>query len=184
MVEVAGAWVAAPADVDADVAAGLAVDVTRAYDTEIAEREPQHRDGEDLVGVEVPRVRGDLHQHGSLRSRESRSRARLVQQLEEIVSGELDVLVTPLCGAIDAGDPLVRWIRRKSPVDKRVAGLGFVCRSLGQPEMPCGVVLPAVGVEERVLGIRIGWTSPQLLSSTYWRRDQLAGVATASSLTE
>lgn len=61
VVEVAGGRIVGVPDVDADVGGGELLPVTRADDLDVVVREPDHGDGEDLVGVEGPRVRGDDH---------------------------------------------------------------------------------------------------------------------------
>ena len=62
VVEVAGRGVGAPADVDAEVGGGERRVVARADDLERAVDEPQHGDGEDVVGVEGAGMGGDPHQ--------------------------------------------------------------------------------------------------------------------------
>ena len=89
VVEVARLGVRLPADVDADVGGRLRLRVARADDLERPVRELEHGDREDVVGVEVPWVRGDLHASrmtpspGAQRrapSRDSPARARPVSR--------------------------------------------------------------------------------------------------------
>jgi two-component system OmpR family sensor kinase len=74
-----------------------------------------------------------------------------VKPLEELVRGELDLLVPPLGGAVMAGDQAHPVESLEIAVDKRVASLGLVGRALSQAEMPGGIVVPGVGFQERVL---------------------------------
>jgi hypothetical protein len=85
------------------------------------------------------------------------------------VRGELDLLVPPLGRAVVAGDQPGAVQAAQVAVDERVPGLRLVRRALGQPEVPLGVLLPRMPLEEGVLVGGAGCTSPQSLSSTYWR---------------
>ena len=79
----------------------------------------------------------------------------------------------------------LRWRRTEVPVDERVPGLGLLGRSLGEPEMPLGEVIPRVGIEEGVLVVGAGLdVAPELLS-TYWRASMsFFACDTARSFTE
>ena len=103
----------------------------------------------------------------SPRGRPSVSRGPLVQELQQVVGRQLDLLVPPLGGAVQAGDQAIAVDAAKVAVDEPVAGLGLVGGALGQAEVPVGVLLPGVRLEERVLVAALGWTSPQSLLSTY-----------------
>ena len=59
VVEVAGRRIRAPADVDAEVRGGQRRLVARADDLQRPVDEPEHGDGEDVVGVEVAGMGGD-----------------------------------------------------------------------------------------------------------------------------
>jgi hypothetical protein len=43
-------------------------------------------------------------------------------------------------------------------VDEAVPGLGVIVGTLGQPEMPCGVLIPGMGLQEGVLVVGAGLT--------------------------
>jgi hypothetical protein len=73
--------------------------------------------------------------------------------LEEPVSGKLDRLVPPLGGPVDTGDQRRSMNTLQVAVDERVAGFRPVCGAIRQPEVPVGVLLPGVRLEERVLVI-------------------------------
>ena len=83
------------------------------------------------------------------------SGARLVQQLQEPVGREFNLLVAPLGGAVVAGDQSRSMKPAKVSVDKRVAGLRVITRTLGKSEMPLAVLLPGVRLEVIVLGCGI-----------------------------
>jgi hypothetical protein len=57
---------------------------------------------------------------------------------------ELDVLVAPLSRSIVAGDEPASMDSPEIAVDERVPGLRVVGRSLGQPEVPLGVLVPGM----------------------------------------
>ena len=79
------------------------------------------------------------------------------------MGGELDLLVPPLRGAVDAGDEARPVDPRQVPEDERVPGLGLVVRALGQPEVPGGVLLPGVPLEVGVLLLRPGLDPARLI---------------------
>ena len=68
------------------------------------------------------------------------------------MSGQLDVLVPPLGGAVDAGDQAGAVKASKISVHKGIPRLRVVRRALGQPEMP----LPVPGVRFEVGVLRVG----------------------------
>src|SRR5688572_9666755 len=77
--------------------------------------------------------------------------AHAVDQLEQLVCGELDLLVPPLRRAEVAGDDPRAVDAPEIAVDEGVPGLGLVVGAFGQPEMPFGVVLPGMLGEIGVL---------------------------------
>ena len=83
-----------------------------------------------------------------------------VQPLQEVVGGELDLLVPPLGRAIDARDQSRTVHAPEVAEAERVARLGPVVRPLGKPEVPGGVLLEGVPGEMGVLSLlqRSGWT--------------------------
>ena len=84
------------------------------------------------------------------------SAADAVEVLQEVVRRELDLLVAPLGGAVDARDQPAAVDPAEVAVDERVARLGLLRGALRQPEEPAAVVLPAVVLEVRVLRVRLG----------------------------
>src|SRR6185436_15142867 len=74
-----------------------------------------------------------------------------VELLEQVVGGQLDLLVAPLRGPEHAGDQAAPMKAPEVAEDERVAGLGLVGGPGGQPEVPRGVFVPLVLVEEVVL---------------------------------
>ncbi len=72
------------------------------------------------------------------------SAARLVEQLQQLVSRELDLLVTPLGRPVLAGDQPASMEAAKVAVDERVARLRLVGGAFGEPEVPLRVLLPGV----------------------------------------
>src|SRR6185312_14459602 len=97
------------------------------------------------------------------------SQGQLVQSLQQVVGGQLDLLVPPLGRPVQAGDDAHPVDAPEIPVDKGVPGLGFVGSAVGQAEMPPGVLLPRVPLQ---VGVVVGGSRldlPQSLSSTYWR---------------
>jgi hypothetical protein len=97
------------------------------------------------------------------------SAAALVEVLEQVVGGELDLLVVPFGGPVLAGDQAHAVEAAEVAVHEGVAGLGLAAGAVGQGQVPQGGLLPGVGLQEGVLIVAPGWTSPQLLLSTYWR---------------
>jgi hypothetical protein len=93
------------------------------------------------------------------------------------VGGELDLLVAPFGSAVLAGDQPGPVDPAQVAVDEGIAGLGLVGGALGQPEMPLGIVVPAMRVEERVLGVgpRLD-VAPVAVQDVLARGDQLARV--------
>src|SRR5918995_4067572 len=81
---------------------------------------------------------------------------RPVQVLQQLVGGELDVLVAPFRSAIHTRDQPRAVNPAEVPVDERIPGLGLVGDTVGEPEVPLGVLVPGVVREERVLGVRTG----------------------------
>ena len=77
-----------------------------------------------------------------------------VEPLQQLVGGELDRLVAPLGGAVHAGDQPHAVDAAEVAVDERVARLRLVVRALGEPEVPLGVLVPRVRLQERVLLVR------------------------------
>src|SRR5206468_242038 len=74
-----------------------------------------------------------------------------VEVLQELVCRELDLLVPPLRGPVVAGDQSHPMETAEVAVDKRVARLRLLRGALGQAEMPGGVFLPGMRLQERVL---------------------------------
>jgi hypothetical protein len=79
------------------------------------------------------------------------SGARLVQPLQQLVCGELDLLVSPLGSTVLAGDQAGSMNPAKVPIYERVPALGLISRFLVKAEVPIGVLIPSVGFKERVL---------------------------------
>src|ERR1700712_603252 len=80
----------------------------------------------------------------------------LVQVLKKVVSRELDILVPPFGRPVDARDEGRPVYPPEVSVDERIPGLGFVLGSVGEPQVPLRVVIPAVPLAERVLVRRLG----------------------------
>ena len=72
----------------------------------------------------------------------SRLAAALVEQLQELVGGELDLLVTPFRGPVMGGDQPGAVQAPEVAVDEGVARLGLVGRAIGEPEVPGRVLVP------------------------------------------
>ena len=82
------------------------------------------------------------------------SPGRLFEHLKQLVRDELDVLVTPLGGPVVARDQAHSMHPTEVPVHECVLGLGVLGGALGESQMPLGVLLPGVRLEERVLLLR------------------------------
>src|SRR5689334_11160006 len=65
-----------------------------------------------------------------------------VQALQQVVGGELDILVPPLGGPVLAGDDAHAVQTTQVAVDECVPGLGLVLGGVGEPEMPPRVLRP------------------------------------------
>ena len=74
-----------------------------------------------------------------------------VEVLQELVRGELDLLVPPLRCPVVAGDQPHPMETTKVAVDECMARFGLLSRALGEAEMPARVLLPGVRLQERVL---------------------------------
>ena len=93
-----------------------------------------------------------LNRPRSLRRRPSLGRFQpglLVEILQQIMSGRLDVLMPPLGGAVDAGDQAGGVETSKIPVHKGIPRLRVVRCALGQSEMPLAVLVPGVRLRGR-----------------------------------
>src|SRR5580658_8837001 len=84
------------------------------------------------------------------------SGGELIQALQELVGGELDLLVPPLGRPVHAGDDAHAVDAPEVPVDERVPGLGLVSGTVGKPEMPSGVLVPGMTLQEGVLIAGLG----------------------------
>jgi DNA-binding SARP family transcriptional activator len=71
-----------------------------------------------------------------------RSHGQGVQALQQVVGGQLHVLVAPLGGPVDAGDQAGAVHAAEVAVDERVPRLGLLGRALGESQVPLGVVGP------------------------------------------
>jgi hypothetical protein len=80
-----------------------------------------------------------------------RSRAPAVQALQQIVGGEFDVLVGPLGGPVLTGDDPHPVQTAEVAVRERVPGLGLAGGAVGERQVPSGVFVPRVRLEEGVL---------------------------------
>src|SRR6476620_3455499 len=74
-----------------------------------------------------------------------------VEVLQELVCCKLDLLVPPLRRAVVAGDQPYPVQPATVAINKRVASLRLLVHALGKAEMPVGVLLPGVRLQERVL---------------------------------
>jgi hypothetical protein len=74
--------------------------------------------------------------------------------LQKRVCGQLDLFVSKLRSPILARDESRPMDTAEVPVDKGVAALGLVGRSLGQAEVPVRVLAPGVFFQELVLVLR------------------------------
>ncbi len=119
------------------------------------------------TGIGLALVRVIATRHGgkvAIRSREGQGtvvsirlpvnpalRRQPVQPLQELMGGELDLLVPPLGRPVHAGDDAHPVDAPEIPVDEGVPGLGLVVGPLGQAEVPAGVLVPRVPLEVGVL---------------------------------
>jgi hypothetical protein len=79
-------------------------------------------------------------------------RSCFVELLQKLVCCELDRLVSPLGGAIVAGDQPRTMDTPEVPEHERVPRLGVLVGAVGEPEKPPPVRLPFVGVQVGILG--------------------------------
>ena len=91
-------------------------------------------------------------------------RPRPIEQLEQLVRGELDLLVLPLARTVLARDQARSMHATEIAEDEGIATLGLVRCSVRQAEVPGRVVGPSVRLEERVLpvggGLRVAPVAP------------------------
>jgi two-component system OmpR family sensor kinase len=128
------------------------------------------------TGIGLALVRVIATRHGgkvAIRSREGqgtvvsirlpvnpRLRRQPVQPLQELVGGQLDLLVPPLGGPVHAGDDAHPVDAPEIPVDEGVPGLRLVVGPLGQAEVPAGILIPRVPLEVGVLIARARLDAP------------------------
>src|SRR4051794_40213829 len=100
-----------------------------------------------------------------------------VQQLQQVVGGQLDLLVPPLGRPVVAGDDAHPVHAAEVAVDERVAGLGLLGRALGEREVPRAVLGPGVPGQIGVLVVG-GGLDPAPLAAQHVAagRDQLSGM--------
>ena len=68
------------------------------------------------------------------------------------MGGELDLLVAPFGGAVQAGDQAhAVEAAAEVAIDEGVPRLGLVGGAVGEGQVPLGVFLPGVGFQEGVL---------------------------------
>ena len=93
------------------------------------------------------------------------------------MGGELDLLVPPLRGPILAGDQAHPMDATEVPVDEGVPGLGVVAGSVCQPEVPFGIVVPRMRLQEGVLvlGARLN-VAPCALEHVLVSLDEPSGM--------
>ena len=101
----------------------------------------------DAVNHRPPHASTGIAAHGAAAS----SGALSVEVLQELVRCELDLLVPPLRRTVLAGDQSHPVQTAEVAVDKRVARLRLLGRALRKAEMPGGVLLRGVRLQERVL---------------------------------
>lgn len=101
------------------------------------------------------------------------------------MSCQLDLLVTPLGGAVLAGDETHAVQSAEVAKDERVPGLSLVIRAIGETEMPAGVVVPGVLLQVLVLlaGARLD-LAPVAGQDVLALVDELPAKVTASGFTE
>src|SRR5919198_4353685 len=105
------------------------------------------------------------------------SAALVVQVLQQLVGSQLDLLVAPLGRPVVTGDDARPMDPAKVAVHERVACLGPVRRSVRQPEVPCGVLIPGMRLEELVLGVGAGLhLAPVAVQDVLARVDQPLGI--------
>src|SRR5215468_1531300 len=80
-----------------------------------------------------------------------RSAFPAIQALQQVVRGKLDFLVPPLGRPVLTGDDAYAVQTAEVAEDERVPGLGVILGTVGEAEMPSGVFLPRVRLEEGVL---------------------------------
>ena len=90
----------------------------------------------------------------------SGSRTRVVEVLQELMGGEFDFLVSPFCGPVLTRDQAHPVDAPEVPVDEAVPRLGVVARTAGEAQMPCGVVIPRMRLQEGVLVFGTGLNVP------------------------
>jgi hypothetical protein len=84
-----------------------------------------------------------------VKSRAAASRGALsVEVLQELVCCEFDLLVPPFRSTVVAGDQPHPVQAAEVAKDKRVARLRLLVRALSQAEIPGGVLLPGVRLQE------------------------------------
>src|SRR5260221_9596569 len=104
--------------------------------------------------------------------------ACLVEPLQKLVRRKLDLFVAPFGRPVLAGDQPRSVDAAKIAINERVSTLGLVSRLLVEAEVPFGVVVPGVAVEERILvrRLRLNFT-PVTFENVLACVDQSASVS-------
>lgn len=97
--------------------------------------------------------------------------------LQEVMGGELDLFVTPFGGTVLARDQAHAMDPPEVAVHEAVSSLRLVGRTLGEPQMPVGVLLPRVRIEEGVLvlGRRLD-LAPGAFQDVLAARDEISSM--------
>ena len=85
------------------------------------------------------------------------------------MGGELDLLVAPFGGPVLAGDQAHAVQAAEVAVDEGVPGLGTVAGPVGEGQCQAAYSSQERDSRKAFSSAALGWTSPQLLLSTYWR---------------
>jgi hypothetical protein len=101
----------------------------------------------------------------------------VIELLQQVVGCQLDGLVPPLAGPIDAGDQPTAVDAAQIPHHEGVPALGLVGRLVLEPEVPGGVLMPGVPLQVGVLDVGGGLhLSPVAVKDVLALRDQVPGV--------
>src|SRR5262245_23438409 len=107
--------------------------------------------GTSHSGAGIGRGTASYPRRASSRLPGSAEAASVIEVLQQVVGGALDLLVVPLGGAVQARDDTHAVDAAEVTEHEGVASLGLVGRALGETEVPPRVLVPRVRLQVLVL---------------------------------
>jgi hypothetical protein len=83
----------------------------------------------------------------------------LIQELEQVMSGQLHLLVPPFGCPVNAGDQPCPMEAAEVSIDERVSSLRLIGGAFGEPQVPFGIFVPGMRIQ---VGVLVGCTGLDL----------------------